>query len=80
MPGDTIRYDFKDIPTPQTVPWTYFYWRDDLPPMPAPADHPHGDWDEHLTYSVEYQNKVTDNCRLLEDGLNSKASHAKLLA
>jgi uncharacterized repeat protein (TIGR01451 family) len=31
MPGDTIRYDIKEVRNTSTVPLTDFYWRDTLP-------------------------------------------------
>ena len=31
MPGDTIRYDFKELRNVSTVPLTDYYWRDVLP-------------------------------------------------
>ncbi len=75
MPGDTIRYDFKDIANTSTVPLDDFYWRDDLPTDALRLRTIRtGTWDEHLTYSVEYQTNKDDNWQVLEDGLNSKAS------
>lgn len=76
MPGDTIRYDFKDIANTSTVPLDDFYWRDDLPTDALRLRTIRtGTWNEHLTYSVEYQTNKDDNWQVLEDGLNSKTSH-----
>ena len=76
MPGDTIRYDFKDITNASTVPLDDFYWRDELPTDALRLRTIHtGTWNEHLTYSVEYQTNKDDKWRVLADGLNSKASY-----
>ena len=70
-----VRYDFKDIANTSTVPLDDFYWRDDLPTDALRLRTIRtGTWDEHLTYSVEYQTNKDDNWQVLEDGLNSKAS------
>ena len=76
MPGDTIRYDFKDITNASTVPLDDFFWRDELPTDALRLRTIRtGTWNEHLTYSVEYQTNKDDEWRVLADGLNSKTGH-----
>ena len=75
MPGDTIRYDFKDITNASSVELDDFYWRDEIPTDALRFRSIHtGTWNERLTYSVEYQTSKGD-WHILEDGLSSQTNH-----
>ena len=72
MPGQEIRYTFKDIANNSTVPLNSFYWRDTLPTDAVRLDKIiTGTYSARLNYKVVFQTNLSNTQRVLADNLNT---------
>ena len=72
MPGQEIRYTFKDIANNSTVPLDSFYWRDTLPTDAVRLDKIiTGTYSARLNYKVVFQTNLSNTQRVLADNLNT---------
>ena len=76
VPGQEIRYTFKDIGNNSTVPLDSFYWRDTLPTDAVRLDKIiTGTYSARLNYKVVFQTNLNDTQRVLADNLNTQKNH-----
>lgn len=76
MPGDLIRYDFSGICNNSNVPLDEFYWRDILPTDAVTLREIHtGTWNEKLEYKVLYRTNLSQDYRVLVDGLHTNVDN-----
>ena len=72
VPGQEIRYTFKDIGNNSTVPLDSFYWRDTLPTDAVRLDKIiTGTYSTRLSYKVVFQTNLSNTQRVLADNLNT---------
>lgn len=72
VPGQEIRYTFKDIANNSTVPLDSFYWRDTLPTDAVRLDKIiTGIYSARLNYKVVFQTNLSNTQRVLADNLNT---------
>ena len=72
VPGQDIRYTFKDIANNSTVPLDSFYWRDTLPTDAVRLDKIiTGTYSARLNYKVVFQTNLSNTQRVLADNLNT---------
>ena len=72
VPGQEIRYTFKDIANNSTVPLDSFYWRDTLPTDAVRLDKiVTGTYSARLNYKVVFQTNLSNTQRVLADNLNT---------
>lgn len=72
VPGQEIRYTFKDIGNNSTVPLDSFYWRDTLPTDAVRLDKIiTGTYLTRLNYKVVFQTNLSNTQRVLADNLNT---------
>ena len=72
VPGQEVRYTFKDIGNNSTVPLDSFYWRDTLPTDAVRLDKIiTGTYSTRLNYKVVYQTNLSNTQRVLADNLNT---------
>lgn len=72
VPGQEIRYAFKDIGNNSTVPLDSFYWRDTLPTDAVRLDKIiTGTYSARLNYKVVFQTNLSNTQRVLADNLNT---------
>jgi uncharacterized surface anchored protein len=71
VPGQSIRYDFKNIANNSTVPLDSFFWRDTLPTDAVRLDKIiTGTWSQKLSYKIVYKTNLSGgNYRTLADNL-----------
>ncbi|MDR1204335.1 MAG: hypothetical protein LBL26_02495, partial [Peptococcaceae bacterium] len=71
VPGQSIRYDFKDIGNNSTASLDSFYWRDTLPTDAVRLDKIiTGTWSARLSYKIVYKTNVSSgDYRTLSDNL-----------
>jgi uncharacterized repeat protein (TIGR01451 family) len=71
MPGDTIRYDIREVRNTGTVPLTDFYWRDTLPTDAARLTKlVTGTYNQALKYKVMITTNKGDS-RVIADNLSA---------
>ena len=71
VPGQTIRYDFKNIANNSTVSLNSFYWRDTLPTDAVRLQKiVTGTWNQRLSYKVVFKTNLHDY-RTLADNLST---------
>lgn len=71
VPGQTIRYDFKNIANDSTVSLGSFYWRDTLPTDAVRLQKiVTGTWNQRLSYKVVFKTNLHDY-RTLADNLST---------
>ena len=76
VPGQSIRYTFKDIGNNSTVPLGSFYWRDTLPTDAVRLDKViTGTWSARLNYKVVFQTNLDNTQRVLADNLNTQKNY-----
>ena len=76
VPGQEIRYTFKDIGNNSTVPLDSFYWRDTLPTDAVRLDKIiTGTYSAGLNYKVVFQTNLNDTQRVLADNLNTQKNY-----
>lgn len=76
VPGQSIRYTFKEIGNNSTVPLDNFYWRDTLPTDAVRLDKIiTGTWSHQLNYKVVYKTNVNSSYRTLADNLNTQRNY-----
>ena len=76
VPGQEIRYTFKDIGNNSTVPLDSFYWRDTLPTDAVRLDKIiTGTYSTRLNYKVVFQTNLSNTQRVLADNLNTLQSY-----
>lgn len=76
MPGDLIRYDFDGICNNSNVPLDEFYWRDILPTDAVTLQEIHtGTWNEDLEYKVLYKTNLSQDYRVLAEGLHTNVDN-----
>ena len=72
VPGQSIRYTFKDIANNSTVSLGNFYWRDTLPTDAVRLDKIiTGTWSAKLNYRVVFKTNINSNYRTLADNLST---------
>ena len=72
VPGQEVRYTFKDIANNSTVPLDSFYWRDTLPTDAVRLDKIIiGTYSARLNYKVVFQTNLSNTQRVLADNLNT---------
>jgi uncharacterized surface anchored protein len=73
VPGQSIRYDFKNIATNSTVPLDSFFWRDTLPTDAVRLEKIiTGTWSQKLSYKIVYKTNLSGgNYRTLADNLST---------
>lgn len=75
-PGQSIRYDFKNIANNSTVGLGSFYWRDTLPTDAVRLDRIiTGTWNAKLSYKVIYKTNLGGDYRTLSDNLQTSKSY-----
>jgi hypothetical protein len=72
VPGQSIRYDFKDIGNNSTVSLDSFCWRDTLPTDAVRMDKIiTGTWSAKLSYKIVFKTNTRADYRTLADNLNT---------
>lgn len=75
MPGDIIKYDFKNISNQSNVPLDEFYFHDSLPTDAVRLQElKTGTWNERLSYTVMYKTNI-HGYRVLNDNLSSDINY-----
>ena len=75
LPGQQIRYDFKDIANNSNVPLDSFYWRDTLPTNAVRLNKIiTGTWSHKLNYKIVYKTNKKSDYRTLADNISSEKS------
>lgn len=74
VPGQSIRYDFKNIANNSTVALDSFYWRDTLPTDAVRLDKIiTGTWSAKLSYKIVYKTNLSGGTyRTLSDNLSTE--------
>ena len=76
VPGQSVRYTFKDIGNNSTVPLDSFYWRDTLPTDAVRLDKViTGTWSAKLNYKVVFQTNLNNEYRVLADNLSTQKNY-----
>ena len=76
VPGQEIRYTFKDIGNNSTVPLDSFYWRDTLPTDAVRLDKIITNTNSaRLKGKVVFQTNLNDTQRVLADNLNTQKNY-----
>ena len=76
VPGQSIRYTFKEIGNNSTVPLDNFFWRDTLPTDAVRLDKIiTGTWSAKLTYKAVFRTNVNGEYRTLADNLDTQRSY-----
>jgi len=76
VPGQSIRYTFREIGNNSTVALDNFYWRDTLPTDAVRLDKIiTGTWSAKLNYKVVYKTNINSNYRTLADNLNTQRNY-----
>lgn len=76
MPGDLIRYDFDGICNNSNVPLDEFYWRDIFPTDAVTLQEIHtGTWTEDLEYKILYKTNLSQDYRVLAEGLHTNVDN-----
>lgn len=76
VPGQSIRYTFKDIGNNSTVPLDSFYWRDTLPTDAVRLNKIiTGTWSANLNYKVVFQTNINNEYRVLADNLSTQKNY-----
>ena len=69
---DSIYYDFSNIHNKSNIALDNFTWSDSLPTNALRANKVYtGTWNEDLTYSVWYKTNLSDDYKMLKDGLST---------
>jgi hypothetical protein len=75
VPGQQIRYDFRNIANNSTVALDSFYWRDTLPTDAVRLNHiVTGTWSHKLNYKIVYKTNKNSTQRTLADNLSTDKS------
>jgi hypothetical protein len=76
MPGDTIKYDFKELQNTSAVPLADFYWRDALPTEAVRLNKiVTGTYNQSLKYKILVTTNKGDT-RVIADNLSTTENHA----
>lgn len=76
VPGQSIRYTFKEIGNNSTVALDNFYWRDTLPTDAVRLDKIiTGTWSAKLNYKVVFKTNTNSDYRTLADNLNTQRNY-----
>ena len=77
LPGDTVRYDFRNIANNSSVALEDFYWHDLLPTDAVRLTAIYtGTWnDDEMMYRVVYRTNLKENWTVLQDNLSAKVNH-----
>ncbi|MDO4269544.1 MAG: SpaA isopeptide-forming pilin-related protein [Eubacteriales bacterium] len=76
VPGQSIRYTFKEIGNNSSVAIDSFYWRDTLPTDAVRLDKIiTGTWSARLNYKVVFQTNLNNTQRVLADNLNTQKNY-----
>ena len=76
VPGQSIRYTFKEIGNNSTVPLDNFFWRDTLPTDAVRLDKiTTGTWSAKLTYKVVFRTNINSSYRTLADNLDTQRNY-----
>ena len=76
VPGQSIRYTFKEIGNNSTVSLDNFFWRDTLPTDAVRLDKIiTGTWSAKLTYKAVFRTNVNGEYRTLADNLDTQRSY-----
>ena len=72
VPGQSMRYEFKEIANNSTVALDNFYWRDTLPTDAVRLDKVvTGTWSGRLNYKVVFRTNINSSYRPLADNLQT---------
>ena len=76
VPGQALRYDFKNIANNSTVPLDSFFWRDTLPTDAVRLDKVvTGTWSARLSYKIVYKTNLSGGGqRTLADNISTDRS------
>ena len=75
IPGQQIRYDFKNIANNSTVALDSFYWRDTLPTDAVRLNKiVTGTWSQKLSYKIVFKTNINKEYRTLADNLSTDKS------
>ena len=73
---DSIYYDFSDIHNKSNIALDNFTWSDSLPTNALRANRIYtGTWNEDLKYSVWYKTNLSDDYKMLVDGLSTQQNN-----
>lgn len=76
VPGQSIRYNFKNIANNSTVPLDSFYWRDTLPTDAVRLSKiVTGTWSAQLSYKIVFKTNVNSSYRTLADNLSTNRTY-----
>ena len=76
VPGQSIRYEFKEIANNSTVALDNFYWRDTLPTDAVRLDRViTGTWSGRLNYKVVFRTNLNSSYRTLADNLQTARNY-----
>lgn len=76
VPGQSIRYTFKEIGNNSTVALDNFYWRDTLPTDAVRLDKIiTGTWSARLNYKVVFKTNTNSEYRTLADNLDTQRNY-----
>jgi hypothetical protein len=77
LPGQQIRYDFRNIANNSNVALDSFYWRDTLPTDAVRLNTiVTGTWSHRLNYKIVYKTNINQDHRTLADNLSTDRSRA----
>ena len=75
IPGQQIRYDFKNIANNSSVALDSFYWRDTLPTDAVRLNKiVTGTWSQKLSYKIVFKTNINKEYRTLADNLSTDKS------
>ena len=75
MPGDTIRYDIKEVANTSSVPLTDYFWRDILPTDAVRLEKiVTGSYNQSLKYKILVTTNKGDT-RIIADNLSTTSNH-----
>ena len=81
VPGQSIRYTFKEIGNNSTVSLDNFFWRDTLLTDAVRLDKIiTGTWSAKLTYKAVFRTNVNGEYRTLADNLDTQRSYTRSFA
>lgn len=73
---DSIYYDFSDIHNKSNIALDNFTWSDSLPTNALRVNRIYtGTWNEDLKYSVWYKTNLSDDYKMLVDGLSTQQNN-----
>lgn len=76
VPGQSIKYEFKNIGNNSTVGLDSFYLRDTLPTDAARIDKIiTGTWNQRLSYKITYKTNTNNDYRTLSDNLSTSKTY-----